>query len=55
MFFRGSEQSQGAGLGLYIANEVVIRLNGTLQIESEVDKGTTVKVIVANKGSMAKT
>ena len=42
MFYRGTEQSQGAGLGLYIAKEVVAKLNGTIEIQSEFGTGTTV-------------
>ena len=34
--------SQGAGLGLAICHELIKRLNGTINIKSEVGKGTTV-------------
>lgn len=49
MFFRGSERSKGAGLGLYIVREVIQRLNGTIQIESKLDEGTTVSITLPNK------
>lgn len=35
MFFRGSELSQGSGLGLYIVKKIVERLNGHIQFTSE--------------------
>jgi signal transduction histidine kinase len=41
MFFRGSEKSEGAGLGLYITRETVQKLNGEISVESEERKGTT--------------
>lgn len=34
MFYRASEQSYGSGLGLYIVNETVKKLNGTIKMES---------------------
>ncbi len=47
-FFRGSAgrklQVPGTGLGLAIVREMVQRLHGDIQIESEEDKGTTVRV-----------
>lgn len=48
MFFRGTELSQGAGLGLYVARETIKRLNGTIEITSAVGVGTTVTFIVPN-------
>lgn len=46
MFFRGSEHSKGAGLGLYIAREAVEKLNGKITIHSEY--GTEVKIEIPN-------
>lgn len=51
MFYRGSEKSQGAGLGLYIAKEIVGRLNGHIHLESVYGQGTTVKVTLPNSTS----
>ncbi len=41
MFYRASEQSDGSGLGLYIAREMAENLQGTLTVKSKVDFGTT--------------
>lgn len=49
MFFRGSEESRGAGLGLYIVREIVARLKGNISIRSQADQGTTVTVVVPNE------
>lgn len=40
MFYRGNEISDGSGLGLYIVNETIGKLKGSIEIESEVGKGT---------------
>ena len=44
MFYRGTTTSVGTGLGLYICNEVISNLNGTIQAESEQGVGTTMLV-----------
>lgn len=44
MFYRGTTASQGAGLGLYIAREVVRRLGGHIEIRSVEGEGTTVEI-----------
>jgi signal transduction histidine kinase len=41
MFYRGSQQSKGSGLGLYIAREAAHRMKGDITFESEYGKGTT--------------
>ncbi|MCS6796321.1 MAG: ATP-binding protein [Raineya sp.] len=40
MFFRASTLSQGNGLGLYIVRKAVERLQGTIQLQSEPEKGS---------------
>ena len=40
MFFRGSEASQGNGLGLYVARKAVEKIGGLIDVESEANKGT---------------
>ncbi|MEM6526002.1 MAG: HAMP domain-containing sensor histidine kinase [Bacteroidota bacterium] len=41
MFFRATESSSGSGLGLFILLETVKKLNGTVQVSSEVKVGTS--------------
>lgn len=40
MYFRGNERSRGNGLGLYIVKKATEKLGGTLEFQSERDKGT---------------
>lgn len=44
MFYRGTANSTGSGLGLYIANEAAQRLGGTISFKSEFGVGTTLTV-----------
>lgn len=44
MFYRASTQSEGTGLGLYIAIEAVSKLNGTISVQSELGKGSIFSV-----------
>ncbi len=44
MFYRGNEQSKGSGLGLYIVKEALIKLSGSIQLESAPGQGTTFTV-----------
>jgi len=41
MFFRANEKSKGSGLGLYIVKEAVMKLAGSIQLDSEPSEGTT--------------
>jgi signal transduction histidine kinase len=43
MFYRATDDGAGSGLGLYIVKETIEKLNGNINIESEVGRGTTVK------------
>lgn len=44
MFHRGSEQSKGSGLGLYIVKETVNKLGGNIVVKSKLGEGTTFEV-----------
>lgn len=46
MFFRATEKSTGSGLGLYIVNESLKKLNGKIELESEVNQGSTFTLIL---------
>jgi signal transduction histidine kinase len=48
MFFRATQLSEGAGLGLYIVQEAVDKLKGTIKIDSEIRKGTTFTIEIPN-------
>jgi signal transduction histidine kinase len=49
MFYRATERSQGAGLGLYIVKEMVEKLGGTIIINSELGKETLISLTIPNK------
>jgi len=49
MFFRATERSEGAGLGLYIVKEMVGKLKGTITITSVPYKETLVTLTIPNK------
>jgi signal transduction histidine kinase len=44
MFYRATDDGAGSGLGLYIVKEAIDKLNGHINIESEIGKGTTVQL-----------
>lgn len=49
MFYRASEVSDGSGLGLYIVKNAIEKLNGTIEVESQPDRGTTFKIVLPNQ------
>lgn len=40
MFYRANSDSTGSGLGLYMVNETIERLNGSIEVYSELGEGT---------------
>lgn len=48
MFFRATQNNEGAGLGLYIVQEAVEKLRGKVTIKSELHKGTTFIIDIPN-------
>ena len=44
MFYRANENSNGTGLGLFLVKKNVLRMNGTINIESVYAKGTKVEI-----------
>jgi signal transduction histidine kinase len=46
MFYRGTERSQGSGLGLYIVKEAVEKMFGKIHVESTIGVGTTFFVTI---------
>lgn len=49
MFFRGTNQSGGSGLGLYIVKQAVEKLGGTVNMSSEYRVGTTMMARIPNR------
>ena len=49
MFYRGTTVSTGSGLGLYIVKETLERLEGKIDVESELGKGTRLIVEIPNQ------
>jgi signal transduction histidine kinase len=48
MFYRATEKSDGSGLGLYIAKEVVEKLRGKISVKAEQGKGSTFIIEIPN-------
>jgi signal transduction histidine kinase len=48
MFFRASNNSKGTGIGLYIVKETIQKIKGEIEVESEVEKGTSFIITLPN-------
>ncbi|MGX7666402.1 sensor histidine kinase [Flavobacterium pedocola] len=48
MFYRVSHESVGSGLGLYIVKEAISKLNGNIEVQSEIGEGTTFAIKIPN-------
>jgi signal transduction histidine kinase len=46
MFYRGNQKSKGSGLGLFIVQNAVEKLNGTITVESKLNSGTSFKILL---------
>jgi signal transduction histidine kinase len=46
MFYRATDENMGSGLGLYITNEALKKIEGEITVESSLGKGTTFKVLI---------
>ncbi|WP_167333084.1 PAS domain S-box protein [Maribacter forsetii] len=49
MFYRVSSKVMGSGIGLFIVQEVVSKLNGTIDVRSKIGNGTTFTIKIPNK------
>lgn len=54
MFYRATSEETGSGFGLYNVKDALNRLNGTIEVESKPDAGTTFKVTIPGKAHGAK-
>ena len=48
MFYRGSKQSSGSGLGLYIVKETTEKLGAKITVESQKGIGSTFRLVIPN-------
>lgn len=48
MFFRLSGKAEGSGIGLYIVKETIEKLEGSIQVESQLETGTTFIITLKN-------
>jgi len=48
MFYRADSRSTGAGLGLYITAEALSRINGKIEVFSEENIGTKIRLLIPN-------
>lgn len=48
MFYRGTEESLGAGLGLYIVKETIAKLSAEIHLESQYGESTSVTLTLPN-------
>lgn len=48
MFYRATENSDGSGLGLYIAREMVEKMRGQITVQSEYGKGSAFSIVLPN-------
>lgn len=51
MFYRGTSESTGTGLGLYIVKTSVEKLGGKIELNSIYEKGTNVNIVIPNNSS----
>ena len=54
MFFRATERSEGAGLGLYIVKETVEKLMGSIEVDSVLGEGTRFRIKLPNMKVISK-
>jgi PAS domain S-box-containing protein len=49
MFYRGTDLSEGSGLGLYIVKEMVNKMKGDISVSSEMEKGSTFTISIPSQ------
>lgn len=49
LFYRASSQAQGMGFGLYNVSAALMKLQGTIEVDSELGQGTTFTVKIPSK------
>jgi len=51
MYYRGTDRSKGSGLGLFIVKEILLKIEGTVEVISAKGEGTTFKLAFKNDDS----
>lgn len=51
MFYRATSEEPGSGFGLYNVKDALNKLNGTIEVISKVNEGTTFKVIIPGRAN----
>lgn len=51
MFYRATSEESGSGFGLYNVKDALTRLNGTIEVDSVFNEGTTFKVTIPGKAN----
>ena len=49
MFYRATSEESGSGFGLYNVKDALTKLNGTIEVSSVVNEGTTFTVTIPCK------
>jgi signal transduction histidine kinase len=49
MFYRAANDELGSGFGLYNVKDALNKVSGNIEVESELNKGTTFKVTLPSK------
>lgn len=52
MFYRGSNNSTGSGLGLYILKEAIEKLNGKIEMNSELGQGSSFIISISSSAQV---
>lgn len=55
MFFQAARESSGSGLGLFIVKETISKLKGSIQVRSELKKGSCFEIVLPNESQNIKT
>ena len=48
MFYRASQDTEGTGLGLYIVKEALAKIKGSIEVKSELGKGSLFTIHLEN-------
>lgn len=49
MFYRASEKATGSGIGLYIVQQAIKKMQGKIEVQSKINEGTTFSIVLPNK------